>query len=384
MAKTMPAPRPDGAGPPSEATPGPSPKKRVVFSAILVGALLLAFEGLGRVAYGQLFDEKKDLLLQAFFGLGGNYSPNMVSNYLPHHYLVYVLNPNIRTNHAKYFGDQPGHYVNPLGFRGKDFTAKKAPGTFRIVCLGGSTTFGLYETDETKTYPAQLEAELNRRYSAPTFEVINAGTPGWSSAEDLINLAFRVLELEPDLIITYEGVNDVFAMRNLEEGRSDYSLFRRPIYFKPPGPFVRALIGPSKALRLLYYYWYGPENVGFDINTLAVKKPPADYEQRLYSATGKYLERNLINIVALAKANGVIPVLATMGHGPWHPAIDRTAEINRKVAAERGAILVDFERQGRPEYFTGDRIHLTREGNQALARAVAEELGRQSLPFTPR
>jgi lysophospholipase L1-like esterase len=359
-------------------------RKRLLFGAILGLGLLIAFEGLGRIAYHQLFDAKKDLMLQAFFGLGGNYSPNMVSNFIPHHYLVYVLNPNAKANHQKYFGDQPGHYVNGAGYRGKDFAIKKTPGTYRIVCLGGSTTFGLYETDETKTYPAQLEAELSRRFASPTFEVINAGTPGWSSAEDLINLAFRVLELEPDLILTYEGVNDVFAMRNQEEGRSDYSLFRRQVYFRPPGPFVRSLIGPSLGLRVLYYYWYGPENIGFDINTLAVRKPPADYEQRLDTATGRFLERNLVNLVAVAKAHNVIPALVTMGHGPWHRAIDRTAEINRKVAAERGALLIDFEKQSQPQYFTGDRIHLTREGNLALARYIADQLSQAGLPFVPR
>src|SRR5688572_19863487 len=99
--------------------PALSTKKKAVFWAILVVGLLGAIEGIGRVVYHQLFDEKKDLMLQAFFGLGGVYTPNMVSNFLPHHYLVYTLNPNTRVNHEKYFGDQPSHYVNPLGYRGK-------------------------------------------------------------------------------------------------------------------------------------------------------------------------------------------------------------------------------------------------------------------------
>ena len=126
------------------ALPSLSRRKKAAFGAILVIGLLGAFEGMGRFAYHQLFDEKKDLMLQAFFGIGGDYTPNMVSNFLPHHYLVYVLNPMTRVTHEKYFGDKPSHYVNPLGFRGKDFEKKKPAGTYRIVCIGGSTTFGLY------------------------------------------------------------------------------------------------------------------------------------------------------------------------------------------------------------------------------------------------
>ena len=72
-----------------------------------------------------------------------------------------------------------------------------------------------------------LEDFLNSSFDSPRFEVINAGTPGWTSAESLINLQFRLLELNPDMIIIYEAVNDTFAMRMAEEGRSDYSNFRQ-------------------------------------------------------------------------------------------------------------------------------------------------------------
>jgi lysophospholipase L1-like esterase len=42
-------------------------------------------------------------------------------------------------------------------------------------------------------------------------QVINAGVGGYNCWEVLINLELRVLDLDPDLIIIYEGRNDVRA-----------------------------------------------------------------------------------------------------------------------------------------------------------------------------
>ena len=39
--------------------------------------------------------------------------------------------------------------------------------------------------------------------------MIHAGGPGYGSHESLINLSLCVLDLEPDLIIVYHGINDV-------------------------------------------------------------------------------------------------------------------------------------------------------------------------------
>ena len=44
--------------------------------------------------------------------------------------------------------------VNSLGYRGPYFEKNKAPDTFRIVAMGGSTTAGMYENE--LTYPRLL------------------------------------------------------------------------------------------------------------------------------------------------------------------------------------------------------------------------------------
>src|SRR5437016_13078311 len=54
--------------------------------------------------------------------------------------------------------------LNSLGYRGPELH----PGRQRIICIGASETFGLYE-DEGQEYPRQLERELNRRAGHEAF-----------------------------------------------------------------------------------------------------------------------------------------------------------------------------------------------------------------------
>ncbi len=85
----------------------------------------------------------------------------------------------------------------------------KPPAVYRIACLGGSTTYGDGVDDWRLTYPALLQDSL-RAWGVSEVEVVNAGVPGYSSYESVINLEFRVLDLHPDLVFFYEAINDVY------------------------------------------------------------------------------------------------------------------------------------------------------------------------------
>ena len=63
--------------------------------------------------------------------------------------------------------------VDNLGFRGaKDLTLEKRPGTFRVLCLGDSYTFGAY-VDDNETWP-RLRAAL-QRWVVTLVQAIRAG-----------------------------------------------------------------------------------------------------------------------------------------------------------------------------------------------------------------
>jgi len=353
------------------------------FYGFLLLMVFLGIEGIGQLVYKMSFNEKEDLLYRAFLGLGSEYNPNMVSNYVPHHFLNYVLNPNVQFHYKDYFGTKPVHFINKLGFRGKEFTKEKQEGVYRIICVGGSTTFSLTEPDERRTYPQMLEDALNQTYKSPKFEVINAGTPGWSSAESFINFHFRLLDYKPDMAIVYHAVNDAIAMRYDEEGKSDYSGFRRRVDYQPVSEWVRPFLRTSAFLRLIYYHTHV---IARDINSLAVLSAPSKERivRNLQNATGKYYRMNIDGIVISAIANQIVPVLMTMGNNNWHPSLEFLNQISRDIAKNRGAVLVDFSKLSQPHFFASDGVHLTQAGNLARVSAIVETLKKLKTDFVLR
>lgn len=98
--------------------------------------------------------------------------------------------------------------VNSQKIRAPREIAAKTAGSFRILCLGDSITFGL-DVDDNQTYPHQLEQILKQTTSAPSKpEVINAGVWGYTSRQGLIYLREKLLQFHPDLVIIEFGFND--------------------------------------------------------------------------------------------------------------------------------------------------------------------------------
>jgi len=97
-------------------------------------------------------------------------------------------------------------HTNNAGFRDDDVVLPKPPGVFRIACVGGSTTEEGY-TNAT-TYPNLLEAKLRERFPGHAIEVINCGVVGLDSLCER-RRALDFARLEPDLVIRYNGVNDI-------------------------------------------------------------------------------------------------------------------------------------------------------------------------------
>ena len=77
------------------------------------------------------------------------------------------------------------------------------PSAVRVAVVGGSTTFGAGVTD-TDSWPARLQAKLG-----PDYAVTNFGMLGYSTAEGIIQTALLVPETHPDIIVFYEGWNDI-------------------------------------------------------------------------------------------------------------------------------------------------------------------------------
>jgi len=103
--------------------------------------------------------------------------------------------------------------INSQGLRGPEVNSVKPPGTYRILNLGDSVVFG-WGVEYKDTYGHRLQEALNQRYGneETTYEVINAGVPGWNMENILAYLKAEGQAYQPDLILVhFTVVNDVYG-----------------------------------------------------------------------------------------------------------------------------------------------------------------------------
>jgi lysophospholipase L1-like esterase len=308
------------------------------------------------------------------------------SRFQVHRHLGFSLTPGYQRYNNRH---------NSLGFRGEEFAEKKAPGVLRIVCAGGSTTYGEGVVAEYRlSYPHILQHVL--RGQGLAVEVINAGCPGWTTLETLINFQTRVLPLEPDVLIVYEGINDAISriVWPPEAYRGDHSgwLCRREAIhvarFWESSTLVRYLLARSGAMephgsmvRIIgdvpptsHTFEFRRQRNGGRYPDGVFREVPID--KMLAANPPVFFERNLRSLIAMAKAHGVRLVLMTfaiskafpaqsyVGHPAIQKAIAEMNEIQRQVATETAVPLFDFAKAlpDDPSLFT-DGMHFTAPGN---------------------
>ena len=114
-----------------------------------------------------------------------------------------------------YPGTSPFHDVISVGratpytmFSKFDYGTKESPkakGELRIFMLGGSTVaYG------KPPLPVYVEQELKKR-GFKGVRVLNYGVIAQNSSQELAHLVFHVLDSEPDIIVIYNGGNDILG-----------------------------------------------------------------------------------------------------------------------------------------------------------------------------
>jgi lysophospholipase L1-like esterase len=88
--------------------------------------------------------------------------------------------------------------VNSYGFKGREVTRPKIPGTFRIVFLGNSCTY--------QGFPHMIELIL--RMDRPQVECLNFAIPGYTSYQGKVIVQTFIDEIDPDLVVASYGWND--------------------------------------------------------------------------------------------------------------------------------------------------------------------------------
>ena len=99
--------------------------------------------------------------------------------------------------------------INSLGFRGDEFSKIKPDRTYRIFMVGSSPMFGYGATSDETTIPGFMQKFLNRTDFGFDIEVINSGVQAIRSDTELELVKRSLITFSPDLIIIYDGWNDL-------------------------------------------------------------------------------------------------------------------------------------------------------------------------------
>jgi len=370
----------------------PAARARRVLLLVTVNLLVLALlvgglEAAARALLPAFASPTLHLVLQQYAQLARGDTASF--RFVPDAALAYRLRPNFTLCTP----DSRCTRHNDAGFRADAPFPPKSPGVVRIVCLGGSTTYGVGVVDSGDTYPAALERLLNGDLRPPGWaavEVFNLGVGGYTSKEVLGNLERHGLPLEPDIVLIHSGVNDV-APRFYPNFRADYSHFRKTM--EPlPDPGMVGLFYRSHLVIVIGYTFGRVAPLTLQARTQYPLPPAKAAVANFRKNDASAYRANLVAMVERAQAAGVRPWIITQAH-QFLPAFAAPTEelrmldaayeqgmiqhnaVMRDVARETGAGLVDLEESMPPNrvYFH-DPIHMTATGNIVKARSIAESL----------
>jgi lysophospholipase L1-like esterase len=312
--------------------------------------------------------------------------------------------------------------INAERFRGDEIAVEKPATTLRVFALGGSTTLGV-SNGVADTYPRLLQERLQQQFPNVRVEVQNAGVDWYTTAHSLINYQLRIRRFHPDIVLVIHAINDLyrsFAPPWLTTGpfKSDYSHYLGPqiAFVGPPVGFQegyerggsmigRALehalardpspldLSPAGVARLrarlrpvdvTTFRSLDSFKANYDLLIRGIRADGAmviaGSESFLYKdGLSPDEERRLWFAPVFCAENGTYPTVASMRDG-----IRQFNDAARAIAQRHDVGFLEFEAMVPKtlEYFQDD-AHLTRAGNDILARMTALLIINNPVPRLP-
>ena len=254
---------PNSSSPPTTIGRG----KRLVFAVVLMLSLAALAELLAARTISEAMATGRDILLGR-----EKASLRRLQNTIGQPYLLYISAPN-------YHDPEHGLQHNEDGYRGLAVPLDRQVGIYRILCLGGSTTYGASVGLWQQAYPAVLaellRAELPSGYR--DIEVINGGLTWGTSAELLNHYHFKFHYYRPDLVIINEGGNDAQSYTR-RYYHPDNSHWRQPLMNLRPLPAAfRWLAYPRLASMIILQVFYSDQLYGGQFVIRKGTLPPAPW-----------------------------------------------------------------------------------------------------------
>ena len=289
--------------------------------------------------------------------------------------------------------------TNSLGFRGKEFRPKIKPKKYRMFCVGGSTTACGMCADED-TWPSRLQSYLEEKEC--NIEVINAGTLGWTSYQELLLVREELIHYKPDILILHEGWNEEFVYSSLGLGKAWTPEIVRNVresyhLYTTPNSLISSTASVAFALAIqdLYRNVLFARNMSFDNRERwnVLRKP--DYLRAWFD--------NMVSITRIARENNILvfaldfPGLTDVSDLPQHreayvqqtrlthPYADYQAISKKRISNTlklMEPILHTLRADAAFENIAGedklrlflDEIHLSAAGNDLFASTVSRLL----------
>jgi hypothetical protein len=274
--------------------------------------------------------------------------------------------------------------LNEAGYRGPALRS----GTTRIVCIGSSETFGLYEA-EGHEWPRELETVLHDRTASERFEVINTAYPGMTIMAAVRRVP-ELLGLQPQVAVIYPSYANYVGRTAAD---------RTKIAKAVPEKFEWRIAGRLESLAKASL----PEWLQHRMRKLQVERSLRGVEQidRVPESTVQLFESDLEELTSRLEQAGVRVILVTHATRfgetvrsedrkyltDWrksYPELRESGfldmESRMRLAVERVAVrnraeLVDAATEIQPGSANfAEFVHFTDAGAHNLATLVADEM----------
>ncbi len=349
--------------------------KKVFYIIVMICVTFSIVEGVQRIRYALRFRSaywftygftEKPANFDAMFELGLHNKNSKVRIIEP----PTIFYDGYRKNNPRYSSEIK---INSHGFRGREIGKKMG---YRIIALGGSTTFGFGVRDGF-TYPELLEGMLN---SADTkYEVINAGMIA-SDIKEISNLFKKeIVQLKPDLVLIDSVFNNFYyskhlAQRNNVFQKANLFLMKKSLFYLTFREKMATLLykhmgdlysPPSQ--RLLYYFLQ--DNIFWE-----------DMELR-FNEIINIAKLNNIKIILIAEPiwlrNHRKSGCSLLLDERLGPIYNKFYTLLYLFSDRNGVEILNAANSfnsipDKDAYFT-DGIHLTPEGNKYLAYLIAKK-----------
>jgi hypothetical protein len=248
-------------------------------------------------------------------------------------------------------------------------------GVLRILNVGDSHAYGA-QVGLIDTYPRRVEAGLRERYPEREFQVINLGRPGVNTAFVAKRLEAQILELSPQMVIVWVGINNSWNWAESDpwEGMGAREVLQRALLH----------LRIYRVARVAWETRHGPVYEGYERPAGRLENypgKPAAYEIReepLDDLCRRGITLDYARMAATARAFD-IPILFLNYPYSFSPLLRQTI---LEAAAQAGApahdTLKDFSRakaDGHKVLFvSGAGLHPNGTLNRYIAESVLEHV----------